>query len=31
MDEWFSIVSTGGQLPAVAADELRDTGFAVIS
>ena len=31
MDEWFSMmISAGGQLPALAAKELRDAGLVVI-
>ena len=30
MQDWFSIISTGGGLPAGAARDLRDVGFAVI-
>ncbi|SRR6266851_2177811 len=30
MDEWFSMISAGRQLPALSAKELRDAGFVVI-
>jgi hypothetical protein len=30
MDEWFSTISAGCQLPAIAAEDLRNAGFVVI-